>query len=348
MALIYPPTRNGLQKTLDAQLDEAATASMTLNNVTGVQNAPGVVVINRIDSNGAEKSASLREYISFTGTSGNTLTGLTRGLGSSTDQDHAVGSVVEFIFDVTAAQAIIDALALYVDPTVGNVRDIQGGELIIDADGDTSVTADTDDRIDWKIGGSDRFSMGTSDLNVVTSTGNIQIAGADPWRTITLMPGLLKPTTTSGCAAIEKIEAGTNDIDYDVLGFDASSDERAFANIQMPDSWDAGIIQFRVIWTNAGGSSAQTVEFELSGRSFANDDAIDQANGTAVAVTDTWIAQGDVHITSWSSDVTLNGTPAAGEFIHLELLRDVSADDLSGDARVIALQIRYKQAQYSD
>src|SRR3990167_6164387 len=107
--LYYPPTSNGLQKTLGSALDSGAVASMTLSNVTGIQNKPGVVVIDRIDSNSAEKSAALREYVSYTAVSGSTLTGLTRGLGGSTDQDHAVGSVVEFIPDITWGQALIDA-----------------------------------------------------------------------------------------------------------------------------------------------------------------------------------------------------------------------------------------------
>lgn len=107
--LYYPPTTNGLQKTLDAQLDEGHTTAMTLSNVTGVQDKPGVVVINRIDADSAELSAAVREYVIFTGVSGSTLTGLTRGVGGTTDQDHAVGSVVEFIPDITVFQALIDA-----------------------------------------------------------------------------------------------------------------------------------------------------------------------------------------------------------------------------------------------
>ena len=40
-------------------------------------------------------------------------------------------------------------------------KDFNGQELILDADADTSITADTDDRIDFKIGGTDRTSVGT-------------------------------------------------------------------------------------------------------------------------------------------------------------------------------------------
>lgn len=35
------------------------------------------------------------------------------------------------------------------------VNDFAGNELILDADDDTSITADTDDRIDFRVGGTD-------------------------------------------------------------------------------------------------------------------------------------------------------------------------------------------------
>lgn len=40
-------------------------------------------------------------------------------------------------------------------------KDLDGQELILDADGDTSITASTDDVIDFRIGGTDRTSVGT-------------------------------------------------------------------------------------------------------------------------------------------------------------------------------------------
>jgi hypothetical protein len=41
-------------------------------------------------------------------------------------------------------------------------RDINGDELILDVDGDTSITADTDDQIDFKTNGSDRVTIDSS------------------------------------------------------------------------------------------------------------------------------------------------------------------------------------------
>ena len=50
--------------------------------------------------------------------------------------------------------------------------DVNGTELILDADGDTSITADTDDRIDFRTGGADRFQIqSTSGNNVVVADG---------------------------------------------------------------------------------------------------------------------------------------------------------------------------------
>ena len=40
-----------------------------------------------------------------------------------------------------------------------NRIDLDGTELKLDADADTSITADTDDRIDFKIAGSDRGNI---------------------------------------------------------------------------------------------------------------------------------------------------------------------------------------------
>lgn len=39
-------------------------------------------------------------------------------------------------------------------------KDLNGKELILDADADTSITVDTDDRMDFKIGGTDRTQVG--------------------------------------------------------------------------------------------------------------------------------------------------------------------------------------------
>jgi len=48
--------------------------------------------------------------------------------------------------------------------------DLNGAELILDADGDTTITADTDDQIDFKIAGADDLRMTANNINVLSGT----------------------------------------------------------------------------------------------------------------------------------------------------------------------------------
>lgn len=120
-ALKYPTSQNFVQKTLGAALLSGVTAAATLNNITGIQNKRGVFIVDRIDANGVE-TPSRREVVAFTATSGLTVTTLTRNADSSgTDQDHAVGAIVEFGPDVLWAQSVIDGLSEVLDPATGLV-----------------------------------------------------------------------------------------------------------------------------------------------------------------------------------------------------------------------------------
>ena len=61
--------------------------------------------------------------------------------------------------------------------------DLGGVELILDADGDTSITADTDDRIDFKIASTDHIQLGTSSgdttIKIATDAKDLQFLQAD-------------------------------------------------------------------------------------------------------------------------------------------------------------------------
>lgn len=55
---------------------------------------------------------------------------------------------------------IINNPSSLISPLTGSL-DLDGNELILDGDADTSITADTDDRIDFKLGGTDTFRLNT-------------------------------------------------------------------------------------------------------------------------------------------------------------------------------------------
>ena len=64
------------------------------------------------------------------------------------------------------------------EPDKGNFSDLNGAKLIIDADADTSITADTDDQIDIEIAGADDFSFKANKFEVQTGS-NIDMNGTE-------------------------------------------------------------------------------------------------------------------------------------------------------------------------
>jgi len=112
----------------------------------------------------------------------------------------------------------------------------------------------------------------------------------------------------------------------------------------MPSDWDGGTITATFYWEYATGSASETVRWYCQGRSFANDEAIDQAWGTGQYVDDTAIAAGDLHISSATPAITLGGTPAAGELVQFRVYRDVANDNLAGDALLLGVMITFTRS----
>lgn len=152
---------------------------------------------------------------------------------------------------------------------------------------------------------------------------------------IWLPAGAWQPRTTNGCSALTNTETSTNDFNIPVLDFDTAADEHANYGMWLPKSYNASTVTFQAVWTAASGSG--TVCWSLRGRVFDDDDALDQAMGTQQDSSDTFITAGDAHISPASSAITLAGTPAKQRFLGLEIFRDVSADTLGVDARLIGV-----------
>ena len=72
----------------------------------------------------------------------------------------------------TAAPAATDtAYIQYLGQAiVQNLLDLSGAELILDADNDTTITADTDDQIDIKIAGADDFQFTANKFSILTGS----------------------------------------------------------------------------------------------------------------------------------------------------------------------------------
>ena len=90
---------------------------------------------------------------------------------------------------ITFSAAPANGAAIYViNDKTSNVStvsplDLNGVEFILDLDGDTSLTADTDDRIDFKLANTDHIQLGTSSgdttIKIATDAKDLQFLQAD-------------------------------------------------------------------------------------------------------------------------------------------------------------------------
>ena len=166
--------------------------------------------------------------------------------------------------------------------TVGSTIDIQGNELVLDADADTSIHASTDDQIDFKTGGSDRM--------VIDSSGKVGIGTTSPAHMLHVKAGdsrvrteetggstTFDMTNTSGGHFLDS--SGTNDLTINKSGsanmaFKTANTERMRIN----SAGDVGIgttsprneltvdgVINGITRTTSSGSSNTTIKSGMSG-----------------------------------------------------------------------------------
>lgn len=138
------------------------------------------------------------------------------------------GGMGQGLTNIGAVDVSMKAGGAFTGPITG--VDINGTELILDEDGDTSITADTDDRIDFKTAGSDRVH--------IASDGKVGIGTSGP------------------AVALEVIDTGNLET---VAGFGADDDGTAFISVRTAETQNnlAGIT-FEVGSATPTGVSSST------------------------------------------------------------------------------------------
>lgn len=180
------------------------------------------------------------------------------------------------------------------------------------------------------------------DADAATARGTLGAAPMAAVRHVFWPAGAAIPNTTNG-AATGTVEAGTNKNMYDVFDFDSATSE-SVQFVGNLEHWGAGTIKAKAVWTYAGSPGGTNVQWSVSARAYANDDAIDQAFGTAQVISDDKIAAGDAHITGATPAITVGGTPANGQPVIVRVARDVANDDLAADARLLGIIIEYTES----
>ena len=156
--------------------------------------------------------------------------------------------------------------------------------------------------------------------------------------TIYVPAAAMYPNSTNGCADLEQVEL-SNGPELKCLDFDASSDENAQFTVCFPKSWNEGTVTFQAFWT-VTGTNTGTVAWGLSGVSIADDASINTAFGTNVVATAKAFSgtSNDIIVSAESGAVTI-ANAAVDTQTYFQIMRDVSADDQSGDARLLGIKL---------
>jgi len=186
-------------------------------------------------------------------------------------------------------------------------------------------------------------AAGRALLDDANATAQVATLGLDTVKkqgleTIYVPATAMFPNTTAGCSDLTQVELA-NGPELKVLDFDASSDENAQFSICFPKSWNEGTITFQAFFT-VTGTNTGTVAWGLSGVSIADNASNNTAFGTNVVATAKAHSgtSNDLNVSAVSGAVTI-ANAAVDTLTHFQIMRDVSADDQSGDARLQGIKI---------
>ena len=183
----FSATSNATSLYFKTGASEAATTKMTLSS-GGNLDVTGDITGLTLNADG-DTAASDNAAIGYTAAEGLILTGQgsTNDVTIKNDADADVitiatgGTAVDVVGALTAGSVASDAgvsgttgtFSGAVSGTTGTFTgtvDINGSELILDANANTSITADTDDQIDIKIAGADDFRFTANNFNVLSGS----------------------------------------------------------------------------------------------------------------------------------------------------------------------------------
>jgi hypothetical protein len=236
---------------------------------------------------------------------------------------------------VLAGQTVAGEVAanlVYAGPDGGGA-DNPSFRALVDADIPAAITRDAE---------IDTSAELRSLVTDKTGTGALMFTRTGVRRTIYVNAGAMIGRTTNG-AATGTTETATNDVMFDTFDFDTSTEEGVGFWLTLPSAWDAGTVTAKFHWT--ASSSSGTVKWDIAGRCYVDDDAVDQAMGTEqTATADTLLATGDVHISATTPALTLGGTPTANRPCYFQITRDVGGDTLAADAKLMGVTIEFTES----
>ena len=301
--------------------DVTLTGTQTLTNKTLTSPKIGTSIL---DTNGNQlalltaTSSAVNEFTIANAATGNDPTLSATGDDSNIDIAIKPKGSGETVIGSGAASATLTTSGAY--------------DLVLDTNsGTNSGTITITDGADGNI------NIAPNGNGVVQAGGTaVKVAGKE---TIWVPAVAMYPNTTNGCADIAQTEL-SNGPEIKTLNFDKDSDEFAQFAVAFPKSWNEGTVTFQPFFT-ADTTNTGTTAWGLSGVSISDDDSINTAFGTQVVATAKAMSgtANDLAVANESGAVTIAGSPSVNEEVFFQISRDVSADTLTADAKLLGIKL---------
>lgn len=140
------------------------------------------------------------------------------------------------------------------------------------------------------------------------------------------------------------VETTTNGQAYPVMDMPVAADSELHISYPMPESWNRGTVKAKVLWLPEDGETVgNELTMALAAGAVSPGEDLDISLGTAVTISDAVLGDGLLHVSDASAAMTVGGTPALGDLLHIVLTRDVDGGttDMTGAARIVGLLIQY-------
>jgi len=301
--------------------DVTLTGTQTLTNKTLTSPKIGTSIL---DTNGNELAlltatgSAVNEFTIANAATGNDPTLSATGGDSNIDIAIKPKGTGETVFGTGAAAATI---------TTSGTHD-----LVLDTNSGTNSGS-----ITITDGADGNINIAPNGNGVVQAGGSaVKVAGKE---SIWIPAVAMYPNTTAGCADLAQVEL-SNGPEIKTLDFDKDSDENAQFAVAFPKSWNEGTVTFQAFFT-ADSTNTGTVSWVLAGVAIADNDSINTAFGTGVAPTAKAHSgtANDLDVTAESGAITIAGSPSTDEEVYFQITRDVSADSLTADAKLLGIKL---------
>ena len=255
----------------------------------------------------------------------------TKNIKKRNDQDPAAGdieedAIISVIYDGTSFQMISQ-----LGTSAGSMS-----SFTLTGDSGSNQSIVDGNTVDIAGGTGIDTVVGATDTVTVSVDSTIKKVGKE---TIWVPAVSMYPNTTNGCAAIAQTEL-SNGPEIKTLDFDKDSDEFAQFAIAFPKSWNEGTVTFQAFFT-ANTTNTGTTLWVVNAVALADNGDLNTAFGTAVGPAAKAMSgtANDLAVTAESGAITIAGSPSTDEYVFFQIMRDVSGDDLTADAKLLGIKL---------